>query len=268
MCLILFAYKCHPQYKLIVAANRDEFYARPTEPAHFWSENTNILAGRDLEQMGTWMGITKSGRFAALTNYRDPAALLKNARSRGELVSNYLLDISSPGRYMEKVQKKSHLYNGFNLLVGDMETLLYYSKNENKIRPVIPGIHGLSNHILNTPWPKVIKGKKYLEEYIRSKQIIKPEDLFKILADSQQAQINDLPNTGIDLEWEKKLSAIFIKSLDYGTRSSTVLLIDYNNRALFKERNFWQKGEKWEEVFFEFTCRKGGKDVHICRQAD
>lgn len=250
MCLIVFAYDCHPDYRLILAANRDEFYRRPTAAAGFWADCPGVLAGRDLEAMGTWLGITESGRFAALTNYRDPAAHKADARSRGELVQAYLCGRLSPGEYLAGVREGGCLYNGFNLLVGDAGSLLYYSNRSGAIETVTAGIHGLSNRLLDTPWPKVERAKAHLAECVAASGAA-PEPLFTLLADRSAATDNELPDTGVGLAWERLLSPVFIASPDYGSRSSTVLAIDRHGRVDFYERN-WPEGRT---LSFSFSCR-------------
>jgi uncharacterized protein with NRDE domain len=258
MCLILLSYNQHPTFRLIVAANRDEFYKRATAPAEFWQDNPNILGGRDLEQMGTWMGMTKTGRFASITNFRDPSFVVKNARSRGELVSNYLSQLDSPLEYVNKIKAESDLYNGFNLLVGDSSTLLYYSNRDNKIIEVSPGTHGLSNHLLDSPWPKVINGKRELENSIEksllNRGVVNPNSVLELLANTEQAKTDELPQTGIGVERERVLSPLFIKDVNYGTRSSTVLLIDHSNSVTFVERTFLQS--TWQDVSYQFNIKK------------
>ena len=253
MCLVTFAYDCHPNYRLIVAANRDEYYERPTEAAHFWTSCPSVLAGRDLEMLGTWMGITSTGRFAALTNYRDPAPQIMNAKSRGFLVSNFLCNTESPKEYMLEVVNNRTLYNGFNLLVGDSKSLLYFNKLSSSAEVLKPGIYGLSNHFLNTPWPKVQKSKEALMNYLEEQSFFKPEGLFEMLADIEQAQDCNLPETGLSQGRERLLSAIFIPGTDYGTRSSTVILIDRNNHVIFTERSFFKSQEHLSEVSYEFN---------------
>jgi len=252
LCLLFFAYDCHPHYRLILAANRDEFYRRPTETVHFWESHPWVLAGRDLEMLGTWMGITRAGRFAALTNFRDPSAQIMNAKSRGMLVSNFLCDHESPEKYLQEVAKERTLYNPFNLLVGDSSKLFYFNKQSLQALALKPGIYGLSNHCLDTPWPKVQKSKQALANYIGNKTLLEPECLFEILADTELAQDRDLPKTGISQELEKFLSSIFIQGVDYGTRSSTVLLIDRNNQVVFQEKSFSPGQERCVEVNHQF----------------
>lgn len=235
MCLIVFAYKTHPAYHLIMGANRDEYYARPTEAAHFWQSDRSMLAGRDLQGGGTWLGITKQGRLAAITNYRDPSAIKAQAPSRGGLVKNFLTGSQSPEAYLTHIHAKGHVYNGFNLLAGDDKTVYYYSNQSGEIKQLQPGIYGLSNHLLNTPWPKV---KNVIQRFKRLNDThrIDARDIFDILSDTAKAPDEQLPQTGVSLEWERLLSSIFIKSDDYGTRCSTVVLVKKDGMTSFVER--------------------------------
>ncbi|HEU5139392.1 MAG TPA: NRDE family protein [Bacillales bacterium] len=238
MCLITFAYEAHPRYRLVMAANRDEFYKRPTEQAHFWKDHPDVLAGRDLEKMGTWMGVTKNGRFAAITNYRDPSAENKNAKSRGALVGDYLCGAEPPSDYMKRVQKFGDQYNGFNLIIGDRRGIYYFSNRGNGIQHLGSGLYGLSNALLDTPWPKVEKSKERLAGCLEQEEV-NPDCLFDLLADTDQAGDSALPDTGVSLEFERMLSPAFIESRDYGTRASTLLLIDHDGGVFFKERSFY-----------------------------
>ncbi|AMA73167.1 NRDE family protein [Aneurinibacillus thermoaerophilus] len=251
MCVILFAYCVHPQFPLIIAANRDEFYNRPTAPAAFWDDAPDVLGGRDLEKGGTWMGVTRTGRFAAITNYRDPKHMRPDAKSRGHLVSGYLTGTDTPIVYLEKVKQECGLYNGFNLLVGDTESLYYYTPLHNEIKEVKPGIHGLSNHILDTPWPKVKKGTQRLWQAIKEDKI-EDDVLFSILADMEQAKDSELPDTGVGIEWERILSPLFISSKKYGTRSSTILMIDNHKNIMFTERFLLSDLRNWKVSTFRF----------------
>lgn len=246
MCLILFAYQVHPQYPLIVAANRDEFYERPTAKANFWEDYPFILAGRDLEKMGTWMGVTKSGRFAALTNFRDPKEILFEKRSRGEIVKHALTYPGPIAEYMETLQENSTLYPGYNLIAGSTHELFYYSNRGKKVEVIAPGVHGVSNHLLNTPWPKVVDGKKELAKLIKYRTPQLVEQLFNLLQKSDPFPNEMLPKTGVSLEWERKLSPLFIKSEGYGTRSSTVILFS-NEKIEFFERSFSE--ERSEQIY-------------------
>ena len=163
MCLLIFAHQLSADYPLMVAANRDEFYARPTAPAAFWPEYPGLLAGRDLEQGGTWMGVTREGRFAAVTNYRDPDVAMPAPRSRGELPLDYLAGSTTPASYLAELAKRGGEYAGFNLLVGDRDSLWYFANSGGQApRALSPGLYGLSNARLDTPWPKVERGKAML----------------------------------------------------------------------------------------------------------
>lgn len=238
MCLLLFAYKSHPDYRLILAANRDEFYDRPTRPATFWEDAPGILAGQDLKAGGTWMGITKKGRFAAITNYREAGLTKENAPSRGDLVKEFLKGDSRPHDYLKTVQEMGQIYNGFNLIIGDTTRLFYYSNRDGNIRTVEPGIHGLSNHLLNTPWPKTSQGTSRLHTLLNQSKEFSPEDIFAILADRSIPPDKELPDTGVGLEWERMLSPIFIKGDMYGTRCTSVLLWEKTGAITFLERTF------------------------------
>ena len=254
MCLVLFAYHAHPTYKLIVAANRDEFYQRPTAAADYWEDEPHILAGRDLDKMGTWMGITKNGRFAALTNYRNPQENTKGKHSRGELVADFLKDNGHPEGFMQHAANKRALYPGYNLLAGTAEDLYYYANIGNEIHRVQPGIHGLSNHILNTEWPKVKRGKEGLAKIINDPSGIKEAgnteslvaQLFTLLQNTEPVSDELLPKTGIPHDLEKMLSTLFIKSEEYGTRSSTVLLMG-DNETHYIERVYSHTGIRSKE---------------------
>ncbi|GAB3061239.1 NRDE family protein [Virgibacillus ainsalahensis] len=254
MCLINFQINSHPNYKFIVAANRDEFYERPTAPAAFWEDHPTILAGRDLMQMGTWLGITKQGRFAALTNYRDPKHMKTGNLSRGEIVKNYLANDISPEGFLENLRKNQANYVGFNIIAGNPDQLFHYHNVKNQISEIPAGTHGLSNDSLNTPWPKVVKGKRNLQEYVMKHEKLDIDKLFEIVSDAEEAQDEDLPETGVDLDLERKLSPLFIKTPGYGTRSSTVLLVDRSNNVTFVERSY-EKGEFTGENRFEFQIK-------------
>lgn len=251
MCTIVFAYRCHPRYRLIVAANRDEFYSRPSAPAGFWPDCPEVLAGRDLKDQGTWMGITRNGRFAALTNYRDPAQQQAAAVSRGGLVSGFLCGSQTPAQYLTEAAAKAERYNGFNLLVGDTETLWYYSNRQQEICEVAPGVHGLSNHLLDTPWPKVAKAQRTMLEQLAQPEISE-NALWQLLADSEKAPENELPDTGVGLELERLLSSVFIESPEYGTRASTILLAGYDGQTRLVERAYDQVQRKWNESIYVF----------------
>ncbi len=254
MCIMFFAYKSHPQYKLILAANRDEFYERPTENARFWRSYPHVLGGRDLEKMGTWLGINRHGEFSAITNYRDFSLLIDDSKSRGNLVKDFLIESQDPKTYMEGIKERHHEYNPYNLLAGNMSSLYYYSNVEDIIREIEAGIYGLSNSLLDTPWPKLVRGKEKFKEIIKSKDKIDLEGLYDILFDRWLPEDKELPETGIDIEWERTLSPIFIESTNYGTRSSTVLLVDNSDKVTFVEKKLRDiHTNEWNEVKYEFV---------------
>jgi uncharacterized protein with NRDE domain len=243
VCLILFAYRSHPEYRLILAANRDEFYDRPTRQAVFWEDAPNILAGRDIKAGGTWMGITTTGRFGAITNYRDPESNRPDAPSRGDLVKDFLDGQTRPYDYLKIIEEKGQTYNGFNLIIGNSKNIYYYSNRGRGIQEIEPGVHGLSNHRLNTPWPKVSRGKSKMSDWINSPGQVDMNRLFTILGDTTRPPDSELPDTGVDLDWERMLSPMFITSDVYGTRCSTILLWDYTGAVTFKERTFAREAE-------------------------
>ncbi len=237
MCLILFSYRHHRDFPFILAANRDEFHNRPTAPLHFWEDAPSLLAGRDLQEGGTWMGISRSGRFAALTNYRDPASLRPGAASRGRLVTDFLNGEDAARPFLERLQKTARAYNGFNLLVMDQTGLYHYSNRGPGITTVTPGIHGLSNALLDTPWPKVEQGKAALEKTLSGGHP-EPESLLNLLGDRSRAPDHQLPDTGVGLDRERMLSPVFIVSEGYGTRTSAVVILDRRGKGIFWERTF------------------------------
>lgn len=243
MCLILFAYRAHPRYQLILAANRDEFYSRPTAAAAFWSDEPQILAGRDLAAGGAWLGITKSGRFAAVTNYRNPSAP-SGKKSRGDLTKDFLNGNEPPENYLRAIEKAKNDYSGFNLLAGcfgreeAQNELYYFSNRGEKLEKLSAGIYGLSNAFLDTNWHKVETGKTKFTKILRGSEEIHPEQLFEILADRRFAPDEKLPRTGVGVERERVLSPAFIETENYGTTLSTVLLIDKTGAINFTEKTF------------------------------
>jgi len=256
MCLIIFAYDVHPSYKLVLAANRDEFYDRPSASADFWKDYPDLLAGRDLKGKGTWLGVTRQGKFAAITNYRDPASFMFDAKSRGKLVKDFLGSKNNAEEFIKKISRQDAKYNGYNLILQDSGGFYYYSNRGGEKQKITAGIHGLSNHLLNTPWPKVVRGKKLMKEALKSKRAAMEEALFALLSDRRFPPPEKLPSTGVDKEWEKVLSPIFIKSPHYGTRSSTVLLIGKNRRVTFIEKNYDGGDEPWLVNRFNFILDK------------
>jgi uncharacterized protein with NRDE domain len=251
MCLIFFSIKQHPTYKLVVAANRDEFYNRKTAAADFWKDNPNIVGGRDLEANGTWMGMTTSGKISMLTNYRDPKNINPHAPSRGQLVSDYLEQNIAPEKYLKWIESKAATYNGFNLLVGTTEEFFYLSNYKAGINKIESGLYGLSNHLLETPWPKVSRGKQKLAQLLKT-ETISSQLLFEFLYDNERAPDDQLPDTGIGLERERALSSMFIKSPGYGSRCSTVILIDQENNVEFSERVYDLSTFEYSTKMFRF----------------
>lgn len=239
MCLIVIAWRARAGLPLVVAANRDEWRDREAQPAHWWSE-PEILAGRDLKAGGTWMGLTRDGRFAAVTNYRDPSDKRSTARSRGGLVTEYLAGGGRPREYVARLAARVRDYNGFNLILGDGESLFFFGSREGSAREIPPGIHGLSNHLLNEPWPKVVRGRDVMRRALEDDD--PAPALFDMLSDAEGAADERLPDTGVGLEWERRLSAALITGADYGTRASTVVTISDRGDVFFEERTRSAKG--------------------------
>ncbi|MBM3108374.1 NRDE family protein [Pseudomonas sp. V1] len=244
MCLIVFAWRPGHDQPLIVAANRDEFYARPSRMLAAWDDAPGVYAGRDLEAGGTWLGVGPTGRFAALTNIRDPQAAL-GTRSRGELAAAFLRAELGVEAYLDQVASRSQQYSGFNLLVGDSTTLGYLNAREAQVQLLDGGVYGLSNAGLDTAWPKLIKARAGLQQHLADPQ---PEQLLALLGDSAQAADSDLPETGVGLGTERLLSSVFIASQNYGTRASTVLIVGADGRRRLVERSFGPFGGHLGEV--------------------
>jgi len=224
MCLILVAWRVHPDYPLVVAANRDEFFARPAAEAAWWKDAKDVFAGRDLEAGGTWLGLSRNGRFAGLTNFRDPPRNRNDAPSRGALVADFLTGNESTAAALARLQAQGPRYNAFNLFVSDGDSLGIYESASGSARILEPGIYALSNHLLDTPWPKVTAGKSRLARALRAL----PDDtpLRELLRDDRPAPDAALPRTGVSLAWERMLSSAFIRAPGYGTRCSTVITRD------------------------------------------
>jgi uncharacterized protein with NRDE domain len=255
MCLLLIAIKYHPNYKLVVAGNRDEFYHRPTAPAGFWDDAPDLLAGKDLVAGGTWLGVTRQGRIAAITNYRNPAVLKGNAPSRGKITQDFLLSNEGPYDYIQKLALTANTFNGFNLIVGQGDNFYWYSNVAQGLQHLSPGIYALSNHLLDTPWPKVVRARNALHQLLNKPNPLCAEDILSILMDPSIADDQELPDTGIGIEKERALSAIFIRSPGYGTRASYLLLIDFDNRVTFVERAFGEDPREPITHRFEFQIK-------------
>ena len=242
MCLILVGWQSHPTYPLVVAANRDEFHTRPSTAAAFWQDAPHVFAGRDLQAGGTWLGMTRGGRFAALTNFREGRAALPGAPSRGSLVANFLRGQQSISAYLEDVQPRCEAYGGFNLLLGDGERLACFSNRQAGVQWLAPGIYGLSNHLLDTLWPKLAAAKTAFAQALDKLPLLAP--CFELLADREIVADAHLPETGVPLAWERVLSAIFVAAPEfgYGTRASTVLSARHDGQLEFVERSFAADG--------------------------
>ncbi|HZR01891.1 MAG TPA: NRDE family protein [Burkholderiales bacterium] len=243
MCLIVLGLGIHPELPLLFAGNRDEFFARPTRPAAFWDDHPEVLAGRDLEQGGTWFGVTKQGRLAAITNFRDGRRPRSGRRSRGLLVSDFLLSDQSPAEFLEQLERTRDDYDGFNLVFGQAEEFFHYSNRSTAIARLTAGVYGLSNHLLDTPWPKVERAKAALKEASGMPREAVGAQLEKLLQDDARAPDDTLPQTGVSLEWERLLSSAFIRSPAYGTRASTTLTRDTSGEMVFVERSFGPDGQ-------------------------
>jgi len=238
MCLIVFAWQVVPGAPLVATANRDEYYDRAAIPAHWWSDHPDVYAGRDLQGGGSWLGITRDGRFAAITNVRAPSEKRLDAPSRGTLVANFLAGKMTPPEYVGDIMATAHEFNGFNLLVGDSNELVWYSNvandDERNGRPLPAGVYGLSNASLDTPWPKVVRTKAQFASLLCQGA---PEDAyFEMLTDTSRASDCRLPKTGVSIEWERILSSVLIESPEYGTRTSTIVKLFADGTTTLQER--------------------------------
>lgn len=252
MCTILFAHQIYAQRPLLVLANRDEFYSRPTGPAAEWPEMPGMIAGRDLASGGTWFG-ARDTRWASVTNVREGKRTQDNHhKSRGWLVLDYLQGRLHPCDYLQQIKATEDIFAGYNLLLGDGHELWYASNRRAEPKHLEPGLYGLSNALLDTPWPKVVRGKAALEGLVSSTSFDR-EAAFALLADTTLAPDADLPDTGVPYEWEKALSATFISTPDYGTRCSTLLTRDGNNSYHFVERRYLNGPSQWEEGEFSWN---------------
>lgn len=249
MCLIAFALNEHPDYPLILVANRDEFYERPTSYADFWKDHSTVLGGIDMKGGGTWMGVTKSGKIAAVTNYRDPKNISPTAKTRGDLTKDYLISNISAQTHLKQVESEAALYNGFNLLLFEAGKGFYYSNYGDSIRQIDQGVYGLSNALLDTSWPKLEKLKANFQETIKSQ--ISVDSLLELLTDNETAADKDLPQTGVPYEWEKAISAICIDTPTYGTCCSTIILVDKAGNLSFTEKSFPVGAREAQTVSFD-----------------
>ena len=252
MCLILAAWQAHPDFPFVVAANRDEFFPRRTAGADFWPESPSVLAGRDLEAGGTWLGISRCGRFAALTNFRDPSSHRDDAPSRGQLVAGFLRGTCGIDAYLDRLNAGD--FNGFNLLLGDGDRLVAFSNVSHERHELAAGVYGLSNALLDTPWPKVGAGKTALASAMR--KLPDETELFHLLGNDTVYPDAALPATGMPLEWERLLSAAFIASPGYGTRCSTILKLGADGMASFDEQTWLAGRQAGERRRFRFRINR------------
>jgi len=238
MCLIVVGWRVHPDYPLVVAANRDEFYARPTAPLARWADALEVIGGLDLEAGGTWLGISEGGRFAAVTNVREPG-MTKGALSRGVLTRDFLISACSASEYAGKIDGAQ--YSGFNLLLADGDALVYFSNRDGNARTLAPGIYGLSNHRLDSPWPKLLTARENFAEALL--KLPDESAFFELLADQSIVADENLPDTGVPIEWERLLSAVFVKSETYGTRASTLAWQRVDGVVTVHENSFGPNGQ-------------------------
>ncbi|HVT45966.1 MAG TPA: NRDE family protein [Thermoanaerobaculia bacterium] len=252
MCLIILSWREDPQYPLVVAANRDELHERPTRPADWWHDSPSVLAGRDLVGGGTWMGVSASGRFAAVTNYRDGLATPPDGPSRGLLVIRFLRTDSTAAEFLAQARTEVPLFAPFNLFVCDGRTLGYLSSVQPEAEILSPGVHGLSNGLLDSRWPKVERGRTALRATLGRGAPDMVDRLFMMLRDTTRADDGELPDTGVGLELERDLSPMFIVSPWHGTRSSTVLLIRAGGEIDYQERAFDAEGRMTERRSYRF----------------
>lgn len=253
MCLIAVAWRARADLPLVVAANRDEWRDRPAEPARWWDDHPDLLAGRDLKAGGTWMGITRGGRFAAVTNFRDPSDKRSTARSRGGLVTEFLLGRERPAAFLSGLAARAHEYNAFNLILGDGKELCYYGSREGATRVIEPGVHALSNHLLDEPWPKVGRARAAMRQALVDRD--PALRLFEMLSDMEGAPDEELPDTGIGIALERVLAPPLITGVTYGTRASTVLQVTAGGEARFDERSRSEDGGVCGTVTYRFEVQ-------------
>ncbi len=240
MCVAFLALDMHAQYRVILGANRDEFFCRPSAAACFWEEAPWILAGKDLQAGGTWLGMTLNGHLALLTNFREPGSREASGPSRGGLIRDYLWHEPDPEEFLQHLQDEGSLYNGFNLLFGQGENIFYFSNRSQHLSGRLrPGIYGLSNGVLNSPWPKVERGRQALADHLKQEDAPQISALENILARRDRPADRDLPDTGVGLELERFLSPICILGREYGTRSTTLVYLDRWAGGFYKEKS-WQ----------------------------
>jgi uncharacterized protein with NRDE domain len=249
MCLVVFAWKAHPEYRLILAANRDEFHERPAQEMHWWPDQPDIIAGRDLRAGGTWLAAARGGHFATVTNYREPDGPRGNLRSRGELVSNFVGGDISPVQFNAAIEAER--YAGFSLLTADSSELCYVSNRGDKPASLASGVYGLSNASLDTPWPKLVRARDGLSALV-SNAAVNESELLRLMEDRQTATAAEVGNDSLPFELARALSAPFILTPDYGTRCISILLWGYDEKILLTEKRFDASGVASGESRFSF----------------
>lgn len=256
MCLLVLAWQAHPRYRLVVAANRDEFHERPAAPLGTWPAPNDILAGRDLRAQGTWLGLNRERHFGVITNFRELQRPRPDAPSRGGLIPDYLRSTSGAGEFLRRLEPQAANYSGFNLLLTDGDELWYASNRaEGFARALPPGVYGLSNEFLDTPWPKLRRVRRRFDTWLADPTNASAAGLFDLLEDRTTATAaEELPQTGIAPEWERVLSAPFVLHPDYGTRASTVLLLEASGAGYLAERRFDPRGVSQGQSEFELVC--------------
>lgn len=257
MCLILIALNRHPRYPLVLAANRDEYFDRPTREADYWEDAPHVLGGRDLKAGGSWLGVDKRGRLAAVTNLREPPLTRTGLASRGGLVADFLKSTVQPEDYLDGVVQRRHRYDGYNLLVGNGTKLFFHNSRHAGYRQLDDGVHAVSNGDLDAGWPKIVRGGTALSALLESGSEPEPEALFTILGDTTVAADEELPDTGIGRDLERGLSPVFVRMNGYGTRCSTVVFLDAHRSLTFYERSFGEDGTASAPRRFEFTLESG-----------
>ncbi len=257
MCLIVVAWRQHPKFPLLIAANRDEYHARPTRPSQFWPDHPQLLAGQDLSQGGTWMGVTRAGRFAAITNFRDPELTQAPANqaqqprpSRGALPLSFLLSAMTPDLFLAELATQRQDYAGYNLLVSDGHTLACGGNAGPAAQRLAPGVYGLSNARLDTPWPKVQRAKAAMAQLLKSGQV-SHESLANTVSNHTPAKAGELAALGLEGEFDSALSAQFIQAGAYGTRATTTLMLGADEGIFWRETSFDAAGEVCGEAEFE-----------------
>lgn len=259
MCLLIAAFDVHPRYSLLLAGHRDEFHTRPTAPLGWWSEPDGMLAGRDLEAGGTWLGVGRDGRVAVVTNYRDLAGARSGAPSRGAFIPEFLGGDLSAMEYARRLEARADDYSGFNLLLADAGGVAYVvNRPAPESTALAAGLYGLSNHRLDTPWPKLVRSRERVAAII-DRDTVTVDALLGALRDRTPAADDQLPDTGMGLERERLVSAPFIVDPVYGTRSASVVLVGRDGTVQVHERRYDPSGEATGQTSYAFHAAPAGR---------